>query len=204
MVEIFHAKRASAPGHASESGTGESPASLLSSAPFTKASEFGKEAHSEIVFDAFIKAVERLEQHLDKETTMLIEHQPITFDGFNHKKRHGLLELSRAMDAMRGLDRDSRSHEPNAPLTQLLMKLQNNLVILQTHLDAVGTIAAIIARAMHDMNPMAPIRRNLAKRAAFDDAANCQLHLDYRRYFGFSLCELHLEPPAHGKRNGSK
>jgi hypothetical protein len=73
-------------GHASESGMGESPASLLSSAPFTKASEFGKEAHSEIVFDAFIKAVERLEQLLDKETTMLIEHQPITFDDFNQKK----------------------------------------------------------------------------------------------------------------------
>jgi hypothetical protein len=118
---------------------------------------------------------------------MLIEHQPITFDDFNHKKRHGLLELSR--DAMRGIDRDSRSHEPNAPLTRLRMKLQKNLVILQTHLDAVGTIAVIIARAMHDMNPMAPIRWNLAKKAAFDDAANCQLHLHYRRYFGFSLCE---------------
>ena len=69
-----------------------------------------------------IKAVERLEQLLDKETTMLIEHQPITFDDFKHKKRHGLLELSHAMDATRGLDRDSRSHDPKPPLAPLRMK----------------------------------------------------------------------------------
>lgn len=137
-------------GHASESGTGESPASLLSSAPGTKVREFGKDARAEIVFDALINAVERLERLLDKETTMLIEHQPVTFDDFNHKKRHGLLELSHAMDAMRGLDRDCHSHDPKAPLARLRVKLQKNLVILQTHLDAVGTIAAIIARAIHE------------------------------------------------------
>ena len=154
-------------GHASDSGTGERPASLLSSAPFTKASEFGKEAHAEIVFDAFINAVERLEQLLDKETTMLIEHQPITFDDFNHKSRHGLLELSRAMDAMRGLDRDSRSHDPKAPLTRLRMKLQKNLVTLQTHLDAVGTIAAIIARAMHEHESDGTYTPELGEKSSF-------------------------------------
>jgi hypothetical protein len=137
-------------GHTSESGTGEGVASLLSSTPFIKAMESSKEAHAEIVFDAFINAIQRLEQLLDRETAMLIENQPVTFDDFNHKKRHGLLELSRAIDAMRGLDRDCHAHDPKTPLARLRMKLQKNLVVLQTHLDAVGTIAAIIARAIHE------------------------------------------------------
>jgi hypothetical protein len=50
-----------------------------------------------IIFDAFVNAVERLEGLLDKETAMLIEHRTIALDDFNHKKRHALLELSRAM-----------------------------------------------------------------------------------------------------------
>jgi hypothetical protein len=135
---------------ASDSGTGEIPASLQSSTACTKVNEFAKEAHTEIIFDAFINAVKRLERLLDRETAMLIEHQPITLDDFNHKKRHGLLELSRAMDAMRGLDRDCLGHDPKAPLAGLRVKLQKNLMILQTHLDAVGTIAAIIARAIQE------------------------------------------------------
>jgi len=133
---------------ASNSGTGESPASLRSSLPSTKMKEFGKEAHTEIIFDAFINAVERLERLLDSETAMLIEQQPIALHDFNHKKRHGLLELSRAMDAMREHDRGCPGRDPKATLARLRMKLQMNLTILQTHLDAVGAIAAIIARAI--------------------------------------------------------
>jgi hypothetical protein len=48
---------------------------------------------------------------------------------------------------------------------------------------------------------MAPIRQNITTWAGPDDAANCQLHLDYRRYFGFSLCELDVEIPGCRKRN---
>jgi len=43
---------------------------------------------------------------------------------------------------------------------------------------------------------MAPILLNLATMAGPDDAAHCQLRLDYRRYFGFGLCELNVEIPV--------
>jgi hypothetical protein len=75
---------------ASNSGTGAIPASLQSSVVCTKVKEFAKKDHTKIIFDAFINAVEKLERLLDRETAMLIEHQPITLDDFNHKKRHGL------------------------------------------------------------------------------------------------------------------
>jgi hypothetical protein len=133
---------------ASNSGTVDSPSSLLSSVPCAKVKEFGKEVHPEIIFDAFINAIERLERLLDSETAMLLKHQPVTLHDFNHKKRHGLLELSRAMDTIRELNRDCPGYDPKATLARLRMKLQQNLTILQTHLDAVGAIAAIIARAI--------------------------------------------------------
>jgi hypothetical protein len=132
----------------SDSGTGES--SALLNTPCTEVKGFAKEAQTKIIFDAFNNAVDRLERLLDRETAMLIEHQPIALDDFNRKKRHGLLELSRAMDAMRGLHHDFHGHDPKVPLARLRVKLQKNLMILQTHLDAVGAIAAIIGRAIQD------------------------------------------------------
>jgi hypothetical protein len=131
-------------------GMGEDPPFRQSSIPRTKAKDFSDEAHAAAIFDAFINAVERLERLLDRETTMLIGQQPLALDDFNHKKRHGLLELSRAMDAMRGLDRDCLGHDPKATLARLRVKLQKNLAILRTHMDAVGAISAIIARAIQE------------------------------------------------------
>lgn len=135
---------------APDSGDRERAPSLQPPPPFVRGKEFANESHPAIVFDAFINAVERLERLLDRETAMLIEHQPIALDDFNHKKSHGLLELSRAMDAMRGLDRDSHGLDPNAPLARLRVKLQKNLTILQMHLDAVGAITAIIAHTIQE------------------------------------------------------
>jgi hypothetical protein len=134
----------------SDSGTGEGSASPQSSAPFATVKDFGDEVQAEIIFGTFNNAIERLECLLDKETAMLVEQQPFALDEFNHKKRHGLLELSRAMDAMRELDRNLLCHDLKTPLARLRVKLQNNLAILQTHLDAVGAIAGIIARAIQE------------------------------------------------------
>ena len=137
-------------GQSADSRTGERSVSVQSSDTNTKVNEFAKEAHAKIIFETFINAVERLERLLDKETVMLIEHRSISLDEFNHKKRHGLLELSRAIDALRGLDRDCLVYDPKASVARLRVKLQNNLKMLQTHLDAVRAIAAIIARAIHE------------------------------------------------------
>jgi hypothetical protein len=129
------------------------PAILASPRPATRCvvgRGSGTEADIAIIFDAFANAVGRLEGLLDKETTMLIEHRTIALDDFNHKKRHGLLELSRAMDAMRGVDRDCLTYDPKAALAGLRVKLERNLAILQTHLDAGGAIAAIISRTIQE------------------------------------------------------
>ena len=133
-----------------ESGAGSDPDSLTSFIEQTNVIKFVTDAHAQIIIDAMMNAVERLERLLDTETTMLIEHQPIAFEEFNHKKRHGLLELSRAMDVMRGLDRKRLGPYPKEPLARLRVKLQRNLTILQTHLDAVGAIAAIISHAIQE------------------------------------------------------
>jgi hypothetical protein len=56
------------------------------------------------------------------------------------------------MDAVRRVDRDCLTRDLKAALVGLREILQKNLAILQTHLDAVSAIAAIISRAIqgHD------------------------------------------------------
>jgi hypothetical protein len=103
-----------------------------------------------IVFNAFVNTVVRLERLLDRETAMLSEHQILAFDDFNRKKCHGLLELRRAIDAMHGLDRADLGFDAKPVLAQLRMKLQKNLMMLQTHLDAARSVAAIIARTIQE------------------------------------------------------
>ena len=105
---------------------------------------------SRVMLEAFVDAVERLEGVLDQETQMLDQNRPIALHDFNHRKSHGLLELSRAMTACRDLDRVVFDFESKAPLARLRVKLESNLASLQTHLTAVGEIAAVIARAIQD------------------------------------------------------
>ena len=114
-------------------------------------------------FDAFVNAVGRLEGILEKETTMLTECRMIALDEFNHKKHHGLLELSRAMDAMRGADQNRFAPDPKLILAGLRAKLQKNLAMLQMHLDAVGTIAAIIAHAIQEHDSDGTYTRELGR-----------------------------------------
>ncbi len=107
-------------------------------------------AQSAMRMAAFVNAVERLERILDAETDMLNRNKPIALQDFNHRKSHGLLELSRAMSACRANDRSIFDFEARAPLGRLRGKLESNLSSLKTHLAAVSEIAAIIARAIQD------------------------------------------------------
>ncbi|HUI20873.1 MAG TPA: hypothetical protein VLZ74_07490 [Methylocella sp.] len=115
-----------------------------------EAHEGFKDTEAEIAFAVFNNVIERLERLLEKETAMLIQQQPIALEDFNYKKRHGLLELSRAMDSMRSIHYRIFAHDPRAALARLRVKLESNLTILQTHLDAVGAIASIIACAIQE------------------------------------------------------
>lgn len=117
---------------------------------FGQSDDVAKQTQPAIMLQAFNNVVGRLEKILDLETEMLQQHRPIVLHDFNHRKSHGLLELSRAMDSMRSLDRSAFDFDAKAALARLRVKLENNLAILQTHLNAVGEIAAIIARAIQD------------------------------------------------------
>lgn len=109
-----------------------------------------RNSQSAVMLEAFIGAVERLERTLDRETEVLRRHQLVALHDFNHEKSHGLLELSRTITAMRALDPSLFEYDAKAPLARLRVKLERNLAILQTHLTAVGEIAAIVARAIQD------------------------------------------------------
>ncbi len=98
------------------------------------------------MLDAFIRTLERLEHVIEAETTALQQNQPVDLADFNHKKRHGLLELSRTM---RLLDEPSReSAQPG--LHRLRDKVEQNLSILEIHIKAVHEVAAIIANAIQE------------------------------------------------------
>jgi hypothetical protein len=95
--------------------------------------------------EAFVSTLERLEQTIDLETAALQQARPVDLRAFNHKKSHGLLEMSRAMRAMEPLSSDRMSL---ASLERLRVKLGKNLAILESHLRAVKQVSGLIARAM--------------------------------------------------------
>ncbi|WOJ88665.1 hypothetical protein RZS28_12670 [Methylocapsa polymorpha] len=126
------------------------PSESLKADGFVEPSDIARKARSTVMLEAFVGAVERLERTLDRETEMLRQHQPIALHDFNHEKSHALLELSRTLSAMRAIDPGAFECDAKEPLARLRLKLEGNLAILQTHLTAVGEIAAIIARAIQD------------------------------------------------------
>ncbi len=127
-----------------------SPGALEKSVAFGESIDLLHQAQTSHALEAFVNVVERLESVLDSETQMLNRSGPIVLHDFNFKKSHGLLELSRTMSAIRALDRSGGGVDAKAPLARLRAKLERNLASLQTHLMAVGEIAAIIARAIQD------------------------------------------------------
>lgn len=93
----------------------------------------------------FLSALVRLEQIIDLETLALQQHSPPDLRDFNHRKSHGLLEMTRAM---RVLEQLSSDQESLAGLERLRGKLEKNLAILESHLRAVRQISGIITRAI--------------------------------------------------------
>jgi hypothetical protein len=98
----------------------------------------------------FISTVERLELLLEQETAALGENKLITLDDFNQKKSPGLLELRRTIRPIRDLHLENFGLDPKPVIARLRGRLQSNLTVLQTHLDAVAAIAAIIARTIEE------------------------------------------------------
>ncbi|QBR70209.1 hypothetical protein CU048_01730 [Beijerinckiaceae bacterium] len=126
----------------------ESRAFLLSAVQCPGGNE--RVAEASAVFASFVDTVERLERILELETELLGQHQSIALTEFNHKKSQGLLELSRTMAAMRGLDLAALGFDAKTRLGDLRLKLQKNLRVLQMHMSASAAVATIIARAIQE------------------------------------------------------
>jgi len=97
--------------------------------------------------DACVRAIERVEQIVEQETFALKRRRPGSLGDFNHRKSHGLLELTRALRAL-GDPAARQSLEPR--LRALQGKVKENGDVLKVHLEAVQEIATSMARAIRD------------------------------------------------------
>ncbi len=93
------------------------------------------------------RAIERLEQVVDQETTALRARAAIDLKGFNDKKSQGLLELNRAL---RQFDDAAKDKAVLERLAGLRARLDANRAILKVHLEAVREIATLVADAIRD------------------------------------------------------
>ncbi len=100
------------------------------------------------MIDAFANAVNRIERLLDQEAILLVRHEIGALRELNIKKSQGLLELSRAMQALHSVDRASWGFDPTALLARLREKLEANRRILDRHLKAAREVALVIACAI--------------------------------------------------------
>jgi hypothetical protein len=115
----------------------------------------GKKEHignpgAALAISAFINTFERLEQLLDQENTALRQNRLAALEEFNQKKNQALLELHRTAGTIGELHLDRLGIDHRPRFARLRQKLEDNLAVLQSHLYAVGAVAAIIARTIED------------------------------------------------------
>ncbi|MBO0734193.1 MAG: hypothetical protein J2P49_07750 [Methylocapsa sp.] len=92
--------------------------------------------------------IERLDCLLDRENAILREHRLADLEEHNQKKSLGLLEMRRAIAAVRGCGCETLGLETKPAVARLREKLQSNLSLLRTHLEAIAAITAAIARTI--------------------------------------------------------
>lgn len=112
-----------------------------------------------VMLEAFLNTLERLELVIDVETEALQHNRAVDLNEFNHKKSHGLLELRRTM---RVLDEDARQRA-QADLHRLRDKVEKNLSVLEIHLKAVHAVSAIISNAIQERESDGTYSRMLAR-----------------------------------------
>jgi hypothetical protein len=105
----------------------------------------GAEEATPIEVLALFKAIGRLEEVVDQETDALRTGKTASFDDFNYRKSHGLLELTRAV---RSIDPTNVGEEVRDRLEDLRDRLERNRTMLKTHLDATREISSILTEAI--------------------------------------------------------
>ncbi len=96
---------------------------------------------------AFLAIVERVEAVLDAETEVLTRNLPTDISDLSHRKRQGLLEMTRIM---RTAASSGAQVEMQERLGKFSVKLERNRAVLGTQLRAVREIADIIALTIRD------------------------------------------------------
>ena len=96
---------------------------------------------------AFLAIVERVEAVLDAETEVLTRNLPTDISDLGHRKRQGLLEMTRIM---RTAASSGAQAEMRERLGRFSATLERNRAVLGTQLRAVREIADIIALTIRD------------------------------------------------------
>jgi hypothetical protein len=103
-------------------------------------------ANPGVVTAALLNAIDRLEDVIQLESASLRGGKGTSsLDEFNYRKSHGLLELTRAV---RNVDPGDMGEDIKLRLTSLRRELENNRLLLKTHLDAAREISGILTAAM--------------------------------------------------------
>jgi hypothetical protein len=95
--------------------------------------------------DALLLAIERLRSGLDAENAQIASRKAVDFREFNLRKSQGLLELSRLIPIVAGVE---TGPQLRAALVGLKAKLEDNRRILRVQLRAVQEVSEIVARTI--------------------------------------------------------
>ncbi len=101
----------------------------------------------ESAYHAFFMSVDRLEVLLAEESVGLKRGTPIDLAELTGRKRQGLLELNRLMQAFKGT---IPSQDIINRLAAFRVTIERNETALQLHLRAVQDVTATIVRVMQD------------------------------------------------------
>jgi hypothetical protein len=95
--------------------------------------------------DMLLLAIARVHNTLDAENAQIASGKAVDFQEFNLRKSQGLLELTRLMPVLAGMEIDASLREA---LIELRAKLEDNRRILRVQLRAVQEVSEIIARTI--------------------------------------------------------
>lgn len=116
-------------------------------------------------YDAFFAVMDRLDIVIADETRALARHDHRGLAEAARQKRQGLLELERLMRSLKGAI-------PSAEITTRLAKFREALdadkAALRIELDAAEAVAAIITRAMRDLESDGTYSRAQGRAGAYD------------------------------------
>ena len=109
---------------------------------------------------AFLAIVERVEAVLEVETEVLTRSLPTDISDLAHRKRQGLLEMTRIM---RSAAASGAQAEMRERLGRFTVKLERNRAALGTQLRAVREIADIISLTMRDSDSDGTYSRRMGR-----------------------------------------